>query len=114
MQLGVYLLLVAPVALWFPQTLTLLRAPGSQVGFGVVVVAAALAYQAADHHAGAVELVYLAVTFGPVGFIEELLSRGFIWGRSREAGLGPVLVVAVNATTFALWHVPAVPVVMAG
>jgi membrane protease YdiL (CAAX protease family) len=107
-QLGIYLLLVAPVALWFPQTLTLLRAPTWQICLGVVVAAAALAYQAAEHHAGAVELVYLAVTFGPVGFIEELLFRGFIWDRCREAGLGPVLVVVVNAVTFALWHVPAV------
>jgi Type II CAAX prenyl endopeptidase Rce1-like len=74
----------------------------------VAVVATALAYQAAGHNASVLELVYLAVTFGPVGFIEELLFRGFIWGRCREAGLGPTLVVAVNAITFALWHVPAV------
>jgi hypothetical protein len=42
-QLGVYLLLVAPVALWFPQTLKLLRAPRWQAGLGVAVVATALA-----------------------------------------------------------------------
>jgi membrane protease YdiL (CAAX protease family) len=107
-QLGVYLLLLAPVVIWFPRTLELLRAPGWQVALGVAVVAAALAYQSTVHHAGVLELVYRTVTFGPVGFIEELLFRGFIWGRCREAGLGPVLVVAVNVITFAFWHVPAV------
>lgn len=86
----------------------LLRAPGWQVGLGVTVVAAALAYQTVGHRAGGLQLVYLAVTFGPVGLIEELLFRGFIWDRCREAGLGPVLVVAVDVIAFAFWHVPVV------
>jgi len=34
------------------------------------------------------------------------LFRGFIWERSRAAGLGPVLVVGVNAVAFAALHLP--------
>jgi len=107
-QLGVYLLLAAPAVLWSPRTLELLRAPGWQIGLGVTVVAAALARQAIGHSDSGLEVVYLAVTFCPVGLIEELVFRGFIWDRCREAGLGPVLVVAVNVIAFAFWHVPVV------
>jgi membrane protease YdiL (CAAX protease family) len=82
------------VALWFPETLKLLHGPGWRAGLGLTAVAAALAYQAAGHHADPLELVCQAVTSGPVGFVEELLFRGFIWERCRQASAGPALVWA--------------------
>ena len=107
-QVSVYLVLAAPVLLWFPDTLRRLRAPRWQLAAGLAAVIAALAYQAIAHQAGTAQLADQAVTLGVTGFTEELLFRGFLWDRCRAAGLGTLLVIAVSALAFAALHLPQV------
>ncbi|MDH2444482.1 CPBP family intramembrane metalloprotease [Amnibacterium sp. CER49] len=48
------------------------------------------------------------VTAGSAGIGEELLFRGVLWDRLTRVLPGPLLLVAVDAALFAVYHVPSV------
>jgi hypothetical protein len=91
-QLAVYLLLAAPLTLWSPRTLKLVRAPWWQIVLGMLAVAAALAHQAAGHLADTVQIGYLVITLAPAAFIEGSCFAGSsgiaaerrAWGRCQS------------------------------
>lgn len=107
LQCACYALVVAPIVIWSPATLTTLRAPWWQITAGLLLVAAGILDVTLVAHVGAGRAAQDAVKAAAAGFGEELAFRGFIWERTRSAGLGPVLLMAVNAVGFAAWHLVA-------
>jgi membrane protease YdiL (CAAX protease family) len=107
LQVAGYLLDVAPIVVWSPQSLRTLPAPRVQVVIGGLLVCAAIAGAAAGNLYPAA-LPETVIGFAATGFCEELAFRGFIWERLRQAGLRAVVVVVVNVALFVAWHLVSV------
>jgi membrane protease YdiL (CAAX protease family) len=103
-QTAAYALIVAPVAVWSPRTFRTLAMPPWQALAGAALVAAALADEALAQHAGGTAIAENAVRYLAAGIGEEIAFRGFLWERTRAAGMALGWLVAVNVVAFTAWH----------
>lgn len=103
-QMGGYMLMLAPLALWARSTFATLAMPMPQVLAGVALMVAAMGYEALVRHLGVVAVAENTLSDLATGFGEELAFRGFLWGRTRAAGLPVGWLVAVNVLVFTAWH----------
>jgi membrane protease YdiL (CAAX protease family) len=103
-QAGAYAVLIAPIAVWSGHTFRTLATPPWQAIAGLVLVMAALAYEAAAQHLGSTAIAQNAVRYLAAGVGEEVAFRGFLWERTRAAGLALGWVVTVNVAGFTAWH----------
>jgi membrane protease YdiL (CAAX protease family) len=107
-QVAGYAAIVLPIVIWSPSTIGTLRTPRRQAVLGVVLVVAAIAYEALGRHLGAAPVSQNTVALLSTALGEELAFRGFIWERTRSAGMGPASLVVVNVAAFTAWHLVAV------
>lgn len=107
-QIGAYAVAVAPIAVWAPRTFATLALPGWQALLGTVLVAAGVSFEAMSRHAGAAAIACNGLRFLATGIGEEIAFRGFLWERTRSAGIALGWVVAVNVLGFTVWHLVSV------
>lgn len=107
-QIGAYAVAVAPIAVWAPRTFATLALPGWQALLGAALVAAGVSYEAVTRHAGVSAIAENGIRFLATGIGEEIAFRGFLWERTRAAGIAVGWVVAVNVLGFTAWHLVSV------
>jgi membrane protease YdiL (CAAX protease family) len=106
-QVLVYCAMILPILLWARNTFHDFASPRWQRLAAVLLVAVSLIVAAVvAHHE--IEWIGTVVRVGAAAVGEELIFRGFIWERTRRAGWGAPLVIAVNVVAFTLWHIPSV------
>lgn len=104
-QALLYFAMVLPILVWSRNTFRDFASPKWQRLVAVLLVAGSLVVPAAIQHQG-IALIGIVVRVGATAVGEEIIFRGFIWDRTRRAGWGAPLAIAVNVVAFALWHIP--------
>jgi len=74
----------------------------------LLLVAGSLIIAAVVHHYG-IELIGIVIRMGITAISEEFIFHRFIWDRMKRAGWGAPLIIVVNTSAVALWHIPALP-----
>ncbi|MEP6842416.1 MAG: CPBP family intramembrane glutamic endopeptidase [Pseudolysinimonas sp.] len=106
-QVLIYCAMILPIVLWARHTFQDFVSPRWQRLVAVLLVAVSLIIAAAvAHHE--IEWIGTVLRVAAAALGEELIFRGFIWERTRSAGWGASLVIAVNVVAFTLWHIPSV------
>ena len=104
-QVLLYFAMVLPILVWSRTTFRDFASPKWQRQAAVLLAASSLVIAAVIQHQG-IELIGAVVRVGVTAVGEEIIFRGFIWDRTRRAGWGAPLAIAVNVVAFALWHIP--------
>ena len=98
--------MVGPILIWSRNIFRLFASPPWQYITAAVTAGAALLAAGISLHLGR-ELIQAALRTSATAISEETVFRGLIWERMRRSGWKIPMVIAVDTTAFATFHLPA-------